>query len=355
MTPEERNFWVRKMGDRRDWWELRKEAIIAPELEIVDAHIHLWDSREIPDPQGEGRVIETNRYLLEEFLRDTQSGHNVTGCVYIECGSRYLSEGPAHLRPLGETGFAVSMAKELAAMESAPQIKAIVAYADLRHPDLETVLDAHQHKSDGLVRGIRHSAARLDDPSARLIAGAAPAGLSADPDFRRGVALLGTRGLCFDSFQFHFQLEEAYDLALATPGTTIIINHLGGPLGFTRNSDGEDSVFTAWAEGIDRLAALPNVMMKLGGMASIVTGYDGYTRDCPPSSEEFVAERGAYFHHAISRFGAERCMFESNFPVDSLSISYAGLWNAFKIISMQYSSSDQQALLAGTARRVYGF
>ena len=108
-----------------------------------------------------------------------------------------------------------------------------------------------------------------------------------------------------------------------------------------------------WAEHVSRLAELPNLVMKLGGLASIVTGYDGYKRDNPPSSDEFVAERGAYFRHAIRCFGAERCMFESNFPVDSVSISYGVLWNAFKKIATDYGDASRRALLAETARRVY--
>lgn len=353
MTPQERDLWVRQMGARRAWWDLRKEAIVEPDWEVVDAHFHLWNAQELYYPENR-EPLQTSRYLLEEFIQDTDSGHNVRECVYIECGSGYFTEGPEHLRPVGETEFAVAIAERLASRSASPDIKAIVAHADLRQPDLELVLDAHQREGDGLFRGIRHSAARLDDPSARLIAGAAPVGLSSDPDFRRGVALLGERGFSFDAFQFHFQLHELVDLAREATGTTIIINHLGGPVGFTKNRN-DDPVFASWAKGIDQLAKLPNIVMKLGGVASIVTGYDGHQREKPPSSPEFVAERGAYFHHAIQRFGAERCMFASNFPVDSISISYQVLWNAFKIIAGEYSASDRQALLTGTARRVYRF
>lgn len=355
MTPQERNFWIRQMGARRQWWDLRKEAIIEPDWAVVDSHFHLWDTRELPDPLGEGNAPHTSRYLLEEFIQDTDSGHDVSECVYIECGSGYHKAGPEHLRPVGETEFAVTMAERLVSLEASSAIKAIVAHADLRQPNLEMVLDAHQKKGSGLFRGIRQSAARLDNPSARLIAGAAPAGLSFDPDFRRGVALLGDREFSFDAFQFHFQLDELLELARAAPGTTIIANHLGGPIGFTRNPKHHDPVFALWAKSIDQLAELPNVMMKLGGLASIVTEYDGHKRDFPPSSQEFVDERGAYFHHAIQRFGPQRCMFGSNFPVDSASISYQVLWNAFKIIAMEYSASDRNALLTETARRVYRF
>jgi predicted TIM-barrel fold metal-dependent hydrolase len=231
-----------------------------------------------------------------------------------------------------------------------PRIAAIVAHADLRDPDLDQVIDAHLAAGMGLVRGFRHSAARLDDPAARLLAGAAPPGLSADPAYRRGVARLGARGLTFDAFVFHPQLAEIAALARAAPGTTIVVNHLGGPIGYAT----PDPVLAPWARSIDALAACPNVVMKLGGLASLVTGYDAASRPRPPSSQDFIAERGAYFHQAINAFGPDRCLFESNFPVDSTSIGYGTLWNAYKRIAADHGAAAP-ALLAGTARRIYGF
>ncbi len=353
MTPQERRTWVRAMGARRAWWDRRREAVVEPEWEVVDAHLHLWDERDFPDPQDADTPLRTSRYLLDEYLHDAGSGHKVAQCVYIDCGSSYYPAGPAHLRPVGETAYAADLAERVAARAGATRIAAIVAHADLRDPDLDTVLDAHEARGGGLFRGIRHAGARLEDPSARLLAGAAPPGLYADPDFRRGVARLGERGLTFDAFQFHFQADQFVALAEAVPATTMIVNHLGTPIGYTPGPATEDPVFAEWASGVERMAELPNVVMKLGGIASIVTGYDAHTREAPPSSAEFVDERGAYFHHAIGCFGAQRCMFETNFPVDSVAIGYAGLWNAYKLIAMGYDAAARDALLAGTARRIY--
>jgi L-fuconolactonase len=352
MTPQERKTWVRRMGARCEWWDRRHEAVIEPAWEVVDAHCHFWVERFLPDPTDNALQLQTSRYLPDEFLRDVD-GHKVTQIIYVECGSGYYTEGPQELRPVGETAFAARLAKQFAASNGATQITAIVAHADLRDPHLGAVLDAHEELGGGRVRSIRHSAARLEEPSARLIAGAAPPDLYRDEDFRRGVALLGERGLAFDAFQFDFQLEELAELARSASNTTVVVNHLGGPAWFGPLAGPYDRDFAAWAERIEVLAGLPNLVMKLGGLASIVTGYDGYMRDKPPSAQDFVDERGAYFHHAIRCFGPERCMFESNFPVDSVSISYGILWNAYKLIAMAYSDRARRALLAETACRVY--
>jgi len=353
MTPQERKAWVRRMGARCEWWCRRPEAAIEPAWEIVDAHCHFWPERSLPDPADNSRELQTSRYLPDEFLRDSTRGHAVKQCVYVECGSAYFSEGPEELRPVGESEFAAELAEQLARSQSATELSAVVAHADMRSSNLAAVLEAHEKAGGGLLRGVRHSAARLEDPSARLIAGAAPPGLYRDQDFRRGVALVGECGLVFDAFQFHFQLDDLAGLARFASNTTIVVNHLGGPVGFRPKSEPTDPVFAAWAERIEMLAELPNLVMKLGGLASIVTGYDGYQRDEPPLAREFVDDRAAYFHHAIRCFGAERCMFESNFPVDSVSISYTALWNAYKLIAIDYSAADRRDLLAETARRVY--
>ena len=353
MTPTERQTWVRRMGTRDAWWSLTPEEAIEPDWEVVDAHIHLWDERDFPDPADGSEPLRTSRYMLPELLRDTGSGHRVAHCVYVECGSGYHADGPSRLRPVGEAVFAAKMADRLLDIPGQTRIGAAVCHADLRDPDLAMVLDAYASEGSGLVRGVRQSGARLDDPSARLLAGAAPPGLYADPGFRHGLASLGERGLAFDAFLFHFQLGDLVEMARQAPETTIVVNHAGAPIGYGGVTGPGDPVFDSWARQVERIADLPNLVMKLGGLASIVTGYDAHLRVRPPSSDEFVTERGAYFRHAIRHFGADRCMFESNFPVDSTSIGYRTLWNAYKLLAGEHRPEERRALLCDTARKTY--
>jgi L-fuconolactonase len=353
MTPQERQAWVRRMGARRDWWDSRPEELVEPGWDVVDTHVHLWEERDFPDPSGNPAHLRTSRYMLPELLADIGAGHRVSGIVYVECGSGYSTDGPAHLRPVGEADFAMRHAEALSQATPDSRLGTAVLHADLADPQLEQVLDAYREAGRGFVTGIRQSGARVEDPSARLLAGAARPGLYRDPAFLRGLAKLGERGLTFDAFLFHVQLDDLVEMARQAPGTTIVVNHTGAPVGYAGPAGPGDPVFDAWSRQMARISGLPNLVMKLGGLASIVTGYDAHLRQRPPSSAEFLAERGAYFRHAIATFGAERCMFESNFPVDSASIGYRTLWNAYKMLASEHRPEHRRQLLGGNARLVY--
>jgi len=355
MTPQERQAWVRRMGARRDWWDSRPEDVVEPDWEVVDAHVHLWEERDFPDPSGAAEPLRTSAYMLPELLADLGAGHRVRDVVYVECGSGHREDGPLHLRPVGEAAFALGQARALAQRSAGTRLAAAVLHADLTDPRLEEVLDAYRDVAGGFVCGVRQSGARLDDPAARLLAGAARPGLYADPAFLRGLARVGERGLVFDAFLFHAQLADLVAMSRQAPGTTIVVDHAAAPVGYTGAARPGDPVFDAWVRQVDRIADLPNLVLKLGGLASIVTGYDAHLRARPPSTEEFLAERGAYFRHAIRAFGPERCLFESNFPVDGASIGYRVLWNAYKTLAAEHRPAARRALLADNARAVYRF
>ena len=227
-----------------------------------------------------------------------------------------------------------------------------MANADLRLSNLDDVLDAHEAAAGGLLRGIRDAIARAEPEDKLMIPGWAPAGKFEDPAFRAGLARLGERGLTYDSWHYHYQNREFLELARATPGTTLVIDHFGTPLGVGKYAALRDEIFATWKRDMVEIARCDNVVAKLGGMAMVDNGY-GWNAEDPPNSDAFVAAQRRYYEHMIEVFGADRCMFESNFPMDRMSLSYRTLWNAFKKIAAGCSQSERDALFSGTAERVY--
>ena len=180
-----------------------------------------------------------------------------------------------------------------------------------------------------------------------------PEGLLLRDDFRAGFQHLAARKLSFDVWCAHTQIPEATSLARAFPETTIILDHFGGPIGIGPYAGKQDEVFSAWKSAIDELARCPNVMVKLGGLKMGVNGFGWEKRATPPNSQELAKPMRRYIEHTIERFDVDRCMFESNFPVDKLSCSYTVLWNAFKLLTQDYSTRERAALFHDTAARVY--
>jgi predicted TIM-barrel fold metal-dependent hydrolase len=291
--------------------------------------------------------------LLGELLDDIQSGHNVVSTVAVECRYSYREGGPEELRPVGETEFLDKVAYQVGAD---PVIKTRVAAAIVAHTNLTlgdnaaAVLEAHRAASPGRFRGIRHST--IWDASGALRSDAPP-GLLGDSQFRRGFARLGKLNLSFDAWLYYPQLPELVDLARAFPQVTIILDHIGAPLGVGPYTGKRDEVFQVWSRGIAALASCPNVFVKLGGVGSLRSGYDWHERLVKPSSVELAAALRPYFEWCIEKLGADRCMFESNFPVEKLSTSYVNLWNSFKRITEKYSVGERAALFHDTAARVY--
>lgn len=328
------------MTELDQWLSQVSEDIIEPERPIVDPHHHLWHQ-----PNW--------TYELDELWSDTGSGHNITHTVYLECGSSYLSEGPEHLRCVGETSYVAAIAEASKQDSARATIAAIVARADLDGPHLDEVLDAHEKAGQGLFRGIRHAGARDPHPEDLAIAGRAPDGLYQKEAFIKGVQRLGERGLSYDTWHYHHQNQSFCELAKAAPETPMILDHFGTPLGVGIYADQREAIFEQWQQDIADIAQCPNVVAKLGGLAMPDNGFGWNQRATPPTSDEFVDAQARYYHHTISCFGADRCMFESNFPVDRLSISYHVLWNGLKKIASSYSASEQESMFRGTAKRIY--
>jgi predicted TIM-barrel fold metal-dependent hydrolase len=316
------------------------EIPLEPDLEICDSHHHLWER----PPKD---------YLLDDLLQDLRSGHNVVSTVAVECRYAYRSSGPEALRPVGETEFLESVAKRVAADQTIETrvASAIVGHANLTLGDrVAEVLEVHMAASPGHFRGIRHSA--IWDASGALRSDA-PQGLLADDKFRRGFAWLGKLNLSFDAWLYHPQLPELAALARAFSDVTIILNHIAAPLGVGPYAGKRDEVFKVWSRGIAALASYPNVAVKLGGVGSLRSGFDWHERAVKPSSAEIATALRPYFEWCIENLGVDRCMFESNFPVEKLSTSYVNLWNSFKRITEKYSAAERAALFHDTAARVY--
>ncbi|HTT81150.1 MAG TPA: amidohydrolase family protein [Stellaceae bacterium] len=333
-------------GALQTWLARRPpEAALEPELPIIDPHHHFWDTP------------ARGRYLIDELLQDIGGGHNIVATVFVECRSMYRREGPRELAPVGEVEFVNGIAAMSASGNygSCRIAEGIVGGADLLlGARVRETLEAQIAAGGGRFRGIRHGLAMDSAPQiARHALRHTPPQLARDATFREGFAQLAPLGLSFEAWQYHPQLPDLIDLARAFPDTTIILNHVGGVLGVGPYAGKRQEILASWKRDIAELAKCPNVVVKLGGVGMISFGFDFHERDVPPSSEELAAAWRQYLEPCIEAFGAERAMFESNFPPDKQSGGYTELWNAFKRITRGASAAEKRALYAGTAARTY--
>lgn len=332
----------RSLGEARAAWRSSVvENVLWPAQRICDAHHHLWDYAD-------------DRYLAADLAADIRDGHNVVATVYVECESAYRESGPTEMAPVGETEFVVAQEAELAAMMGRPVIAGIIGFADLRlgHA-VEPVLAAHVEAARGRFSGVRHAVAWDASPEVVNHSMDPPPGLLLDSKFTDGVRSLGAMGLTYDVWLFHRQLPEIIELARRVPETTIIVDHLGGPLGVGPYADRRDEVLSYCREQLTTLAAAPNARLKLGGIGMTTYGNRWHKRQTPPSSEEIAATWGDYIRWCIETFGPHRVLFESNFPPDRRSCSYRTLWNAYKRIAEPYSQAERDLLFHDAAAKVY--
>jgi predicted TIM-barrel fold metal-dependent hydrolase len=324
------------------WLKLQQsEPILDPQRAIIDTHHHLWD-------------LPNNHYFLEDFERDLKTGHNVVATVFAECTTHYRQDGPVELQSLGETEFAARLGQDSDNAHSSTRVaEGIVGFADLTLGDkAKPVLQAHIEAGQGRFRGVRHPAA-WDASDVIGNSHLSTPHLLQRPDFRAGLAALESLGLSFDAWVFFSQLQDVIEVAQAFPSLNIILGHVGGPLGYGPYANKQEEVWAAWKASMTELAQYKNVSVKLGGQLMRLAAFDYQNSPRPPSSIELAKYWGPYMQTTIELFGADRCLFESNFPVEKMGTGYAVMWNAFKRITEGASEAEKDLLFSGTARRVY--
>lgn len=332
-------------GVRPDWLALRREEILDPDLLIVDPHHHLWDR-----PGA--------RYLPLDLVEDVNSGHRIAATVYVQSRSMLRAHGEPDFAPLGEVEFANGAAAMGASgvYGQTRLCEGIIGGADLSLGDgVLPVLDAMLTVSSGRLCGIRNAVVWHADPAVGSTTAKTTPRMMRNPAFVRGASHLARFGLALDVWAYHTQLDELYELARAIPDVTVVIDHFGGPIGVGVHATARHDMIREWRRSMQSLASLPNTRVKLGGAGMPVLGF-GFDREAlPPASEVLAQAMRPYVEMCIDDFGASRCMFESNFPVDKGMFSYHVIWNAFKRLMHEQGASkeEKQALFSATALETY--
>lgn len=304
-----------------DWLNLTTEKAIEPDLPICDPHHHLWSTTD-------------DVYLMEDFIHDLSGGHNVVKTVFVEAYGMNQQRGTKKMEPVEYTEFVVT---ETGRIKSRTDVgAAIVGYADLmKESAVIPLLESHMAAGKGRFRGIR----------------LAPGSVLSDSKFKEGFSNLHRYNLSCDAIGSNS--AELVSLAQAFPDTPLIINHIGNPMGIGAGDENAGKVLQEWKNAIKALAACPNIYMKLGGLGMNSFKFGWNNRPAPIGSEELAAAISPYFTYCIEKFRPDRCMFESNFPVDRAAYSYTVLWNAFKRFTVKFTGTERSALFYNTAVKVY--
>ena len=295
-----------------------------PDFPIIDAHQHFWDldanylpwlrDQSIAFRYGDYSALKRN-YMPEDYRHDV-AGLKLAGSVFVETEWDRRD-------PVGETRWVHALAQKTGLPN------AMVCHVALHQDDAEQVLA--QQAAFALVRGVRHKPHAAAAPD--RIEDSAPGSMN-DPVWRRGYALLARHGLSFDLQTPWWHLPHATALNLAFPETTIILNHTGLP---RDRSAGE---LAGWRTAMTGFAAAPNVAVKISGLGEL--------------GQAWSLERNRQvILDTIDIFGEDRCMFASNFPVDSLVGSLAAIYSGFAQATKILGSAVQAKLFADNARRIY--
>ena len=345
---------------------------------ILDAHMHQWDLRKTPRgavsafvklfgwsdslkrraakllfPQSQLRFVGkidhvTNDYLIDDYRADLGSlASRFLGTVHVEASWKAKKHGDF----VGETAWLDQLDPD------ASTIKGFVGSAELDRPDLEKVLQAHEAASTRF-RGIRDKLAC--HPDRGVWDWARSPTLLQDRAWRAGYRMLGARGHSFDAWVYHQQLPDFIDLARSIPETPVVLCHLGTPIGLGGSYGGlgktaseRDTIAGEWKDSLSRLADVPHVRFKIGGLLMPILGFGAEQEPTTMSRDEFVDRVGPLLTWALDTFGIERCMFASNFPMDKVSISYQTLVGGLDDLLANRAQEEKQLFFNGVARDFY--
>lgn len=347
------------------------------EFTVIDTHVHFWDPAKTPravtplvralgfspwlvdkaarlvfprDAQhffGRSEYI-IRPYLAKEYLEDT-APYPVAGLVHVEAG--WVCKHP--LDAVKETRWLESIRQE-----TALPLEAIITQADLSiGGGVNEVLRRHLEASSR-VKGIRQMLSWHPDKA--VLNGCEDPGLMKRPKWQEGFEQLAKQALSFETACYHHQIDDLAALARSFPETTITLCHLGtppgvgGPFGGQGTSASErQDILKRWKEALLNLAQHPNAYIKLSGLGMPILGF-GYENSAEePAAEEIAASYAPLVNFAIDTFGAERCMFGSNFPIDKVSLSYSTLFEAYVRILSDRSAEEIKYLFGETAKKVY--
>lgn len=339
-----------------------QEVVLEPGLPIVDPHHHLWDLRPLlsafPEPRHPfiDTVAATAHYAFDQLLADVRCGHNIVATVFMECGAFYNSDYGSIGRVVGELEYATGVAAQGASglYGATRPCAGIIGHLDLTadESDLHHWLDVIRDRFPR-VRGIRHQGAWDADPDVLGPPFHAPPGLYRSAEFMRGMRVFGQYGYSFDAWVLEPQLPDVAALARAFPEQPICLDHCGTPLGTGSYVGKRAERFSIWRENIREIARCPNVVVKLGGLGMPFCGLPGNGWQDRLRSDQLAELWKPYIDTCIDLFGPDRCMFESNYPVDRWAGEYCTIWNAFKRLASGSSAEEKRALFGGTAVGFY--
>jgi L-fuconolactonase len=351
-----RDSWAQNRIRLQAWLDSTPEEALEPDLPIVDPHHHAWDMRELQGFNLFG-LFKQQYYMSDELCDDfIGAGHNVTHTVYAEAHAFHSAANGEGMAPRGEVVAMQGLAAQFDSGKygSLRALAGIIGTADLAGlgAQAEPVLVACKAACPNF-RGIRVNGQY--DPDIKF--GVGLPNLYMQPKFREGFALLARHDLTFDAFLYSSQLPDLHDLATSFPDTTIVLDHNGCPAGaFGGDREGSARVLAQWKVDMGRIAQdCQNVYVKVGGYGMPQMGHGFDEREAPPGSEEVAALFRDCYLWTVDTFGPARCMFEGNFPVDKVSMSYTVVWNSYKRMTKDVgiSAADRALLFGGTAKRVY--